>query len=81
MRRDERRTRDGRETGKVEERRMADKEEYVMSPEELEKGAKPNGDLGSWLYVLLGIPCMILFFLVFFGVIGSCDGANVMVHG
>ena len=38
--------------------------EKELTPEEQEKGPKPNGDLGSWLYVLGGIPCMILFFLL-----------------
>lgn len=49
--------------------------------EELENGPTPNGDLASWLYVLGGIPAMILFFLVLFGLVGSCDGQNVMLHG
>ena len=56
-------------------------EEQELTPEELENGPKPRGDLGSWLYVLTGIPCMILFFLLFFGFIGSCDSANIMIPG
>ena len=42
---------------------------------------KPNGDLASWLYVILGIPCMALFFVLYFGMVGSCDASNVMIHG
>ena len=60
---------------------MSASEEKELTPEEIERGPKPNGDLGSWLYVLGGIPCMILFFLLFFGLIGSCDSANVMIRG
>ncbi len=60
---------------------MPASKEKELTPEELEKGPKPNGDLGSWLYVLTGIPCMILFFLLFFGSIGSCDSANIMIPG
>jgi hypothetical protein len=46
-----------------------------------EDGPGINGDLGSWLYVLGGIPCMILFFVVLFGIVGSCDAQNVMIYG
>ncbi len=38
-----------------------------------EDGPGVNGDLGSWFYVLAGIPSMIIFFVVMFGVVGSCD--------
>ena len=41
----------------------------------------PRGDLGSWLYVICGIPGMILFFVLYFGLIGSCDASNIMIHG
>ncbi len=51
------------------------------TPEELENGPKPNGDLVSWLYVLGGIPSMILFFLILFGLVGYCDSHNIMLHG
>jgi hypothetical protein len=46
-----------------------------------EDGPGINGDLGSWLYVLGGIPMMITFFVVLFGLVGACDGQNVMIHG
>ncbi len=51
------------------------------TPEELENGPKPNGDMVSWLYVLGGIPSMILFFLIPFGLVGYCDGQGIMIYG
>lgn len=33
----------------------------------------------SYLYVLGGIPCMIVFFLVLFGLVGSCDATNTYI--
>ena len=51
------------------------------TPEELETGPKPNGDLVSWLYVIGGLPAMILFFVILFGLVGTCDSQNVMIHG
>ena len=46
-----------------------------------EDGPGINSDLGSWLYVLGGIPLMIVFFVVLFGTVGSCDGQNIMLNG
>ncbi len=46
-----------------------------------EDGPGINGDLGSWLYVLGGIPMMIVFFVVLFGLVGTCDGQNIMLNG
>jgi hypothetical protein len=46
-----------------------------------EDGPGINGDLGSWLYVLGGIPMMIIFFVVLFALVGSCDGQNFMIYG
>ena len=46
-----------------------------------EDGPGINGDMSSWLYVLGGIPSMILFFVVLFGLVGACDGQNIMIHG
>ena len=46
-----------------------------------ESAPEPNGDLGSWLYVIFGIPCMALFFVLYFGLVGSCDASNIMIHG
>ena len=46
-----------------------------------EDGPGINSDLSSWLYVLGGIPSMILFFVVLFTLVGACDGQNVMIYG
>lgn len=46
-----------------------------------ENGPGINGDAASWFYVVGGIPMMILFFVVLFGLVGSCDAQNVMIHG
>lgn len=62
---------------------MDSTEEKKTEIEEMEDESppKPNGDLGSWLYVIFGIPCMALFFVLYFGWVGSCDASNVMIHG
>jgi len=44
-----------------------------------EDGPGINGDLASWLYVLCGIPAMILFFVVLFGLTGYLDRLNIML--
>jgi hypothetical protein len=44
-----------------------------------EDGPGINGDLSSWLYVLCGIPAMILFFVVLFGLTGYLDRVNTMI--
>jgi hypothetical protein len=36
-------------------------------------------DLVSVLYVLCGIPAMIVVFLILFGLVGACDQANVYI--
>ena len=46
-----------------------------------EDGPGINGGLGSWLYVVGGIPMMILFFVVLFVMVGSCDAQNVLIYG
>ncbi len=46
-----------------------------------EDGPGINGDLGSWLYVLGGIPMMILFFVVLFTLVRLGDAQNVMIAG
>ncbi|MBY0399767.1 hypothetical protein K2X89_05695 [Myxococcota bacterium] len=46
-----------------------------------EDGPGVNGDLGSWLYVLGGIPMMILFFVVLFTLVRLGDAQNVMIPG
>jgi hypothetical protein len=46
-----------------------------------EDGPGINGDLASWLYVLGGIPAMIIFFVVLFALVGSCDAQNILISG
>lgn len=46
-----------------------------------EDGPGINGDTASWLYVLGGIPSMIIFFVVLFALVGSCDAQNTMIYG
>ena len=42
---------------------------------------EPKGvvDLVSVLYVVCGIPCMILFFVVLFGLVGACDSQGIYI--
>ena len=40
---------------------------------------KRRPDAGSYFYVLAGIPCMILFFVVVFSLVGACDIVNVEI--
>jgi len=47
---------------------MSTEEEGQDENQVNEDGPGVNGDLGSWFYVLGGIPSMIIFFLVMFGV-------------
>lgn len=46
-----------------------------------EDGPGINGDLASWLYVLGGIPMMILFFVVLFTLVRLGDAQNVLIPG
>jgi hypothetical protein len=46
-----------------------------------ENGPGINNDAASWLYVVGGIPMMIVFFVVLFALVGSCDAQNVMIYG
>ena len=46
-----------------------------------EDGPGVNGDLGSWLYVVGGIPMMILFFVVLFTLVRLADERNIMIPG
>jgi hypothetical protein len=48
-------------------------EEQPKSPTHEPKGVV---DLASVLYVVCGIPAMIVFFVVLFGLVGICDGAG-----
>ncbi len=42
---------------------------------------EPRGtvDLASVLYVVGGIPAMILFFVLLFGLVNACDGMNIQI--
>jgi len=46
-----------------------------------EDGPGINGGLASWAYVLGGIPAMIIFFVVLFSVVGTCDAQNILLNG
>ena len=46
-----------------------------------EDGPGVNGDLGSWLYVLGGIPMMILFFVVLLTLVRLADLKGIMIAG
>lgn len=46
-----------------------------------EDGPGVRTGLASWLYVLGGIPLMIVFFVVLFTMVGSCDAQNILIHG
>ena len=54
---------------------------HEQQPPINEDGPGINGDLGSWLYVLGGIPMMILFFVVLFTLVRLADAKNVMIPG
>ncbi len=58
-----------------EEHRPEDNEDFN------EDGPGINSDGASWFYVVGGIPMMILFFVVVFTLVGTCDAQNVMLHG
>jgi hypothetical protein len=36
-------------------------------------------DRVSYLYVLGGIPCMVIFFVVLFSLVGTCDASNTFI--
>ena len=57
------------------------RDEHQTGEEINEDGPGINGDLTSWLYVLGGIPSMIIFFVVLFALVGSCDEQNIMING
>ena len=58
---------------------MSDEEQNEL--EGNEEGPGINGDLASWLYVLGGIPMMIIFFVGLFTLVGAGDAQNVMIPG
>lgn len=58
-----------------------ERNESASSNEVNEDGPGINNDAASWFYVLGGIPAMIIFFVVLFGLVGSCDGQNILING
>ncbi len=60
---------------------MSDENEPEDDGDFDENGPGINGDLGSWFYVVGGIPLMIVFFVVLFGLVGSCDAQNILLYG
>ena len=49
------------------------------TPKQVDYEPKGKLDLVSVLYVVGGIPCMIAFFLILFGLVGACDGMNYYI--
>jgi hypothetical protein len=49
------------------------------TPIQVDYEPKGKVDLVSVLYVVGGIPCMIAFFLILFGLVGACDGVNTYI--
>jgi hypothetical protein len=60
---------------------MSEEAKREQDEEFNEDGPGINGGLASWLYVLGGIPLMILFFVVLFTMVGTCDAQNTMIYG
>ena len=58
-----------------EECPMAEMEDQEPRPEE-----QGTYDLQSMLYVLGGVPFMIIFFVALFLLVGSCDQSAVYIH-
>lgn len=50
-----------------------------QAPKQVDYEPKGKVDLVSVLYVVGGVPCMIAFFLILFGLVGACDGVNVYI--
>ncbi|MCP5040998.1 MAG: hypothetical protein GY944_08195 [bacterium] len=48
-------------------------------PKPIDYEPKGKIDMVGVLYVAGGIPCMILFFLILFGLVGACDTANTYI--
>lgn len=60
---------------------MSDDQQREEEDDFNEDGPGINSSLVSWFYVLGGIPMMILFFVVLFTSVGSCDAQNIMIYG
>ena len=50
-----------------------------QSPSEISYEPKGKVDLVSVLYVAGGIPCMIAFLLILFGLVNACDQMNIYI--
>ena len=52
------------------------------APQRDDDDDEPQGvvDLASYLYVLGGIPFMIVFFVGLFSLVGSCDASNTLLN-
>ncbi len=52
------------------------------APQRDDDDDEPQGvvDLVSVLYVVGGIPLMIVFFVGLFSLVGSCDASNTLLH-
>jgi hypothetical protein len=51
----------------------------MTDPHEKQEETQGTVDIVSVLYVVCGIPAMILFFVVLFGLVGACDLTNVLI--
>ena len=60
---------------------MSDDQQREQDEAFNEDGPGIRGGLGSWFYVVGGIPMMIIFFVVLFTMVGSCDAQNTMIYG
>jgi hypothetical protein len=51
----------------------------LETPKQVDYEPKGKVDLVSVLYVVGGIPCMVAFFLILFGLVGACDRMNYYI--
>ncbi len=60
---------------------MEDSNEETTAPTQKETSYELKGkvDTVSVLYVVGGIPCMIAFFLILFGLVNACDSVNTYI--
>lgn len=60
---------------------MEESNEVTNTPAERQTSYELKGkiDTVSVLYVVGGIPCMIAFFLILFGLVNACDGMNTYI--
>ena len=58
---------------------MSSEENENQEPTQINYEHKGKVDMVSYLYVIGGIPCMIAFFLILFGLVGACDSVNTYI--